>query len=214
MCESISGPLDMSPLRSANSCIYNTTQKNTQTGLVSVGVPGEVMNELEVVPEIVDPFDVGALVGERRTLSKLAGGCSAADAQCLRKIRDSKQYLAKTKTWEEFCPKYLGMSRKTADRLIHHLEEFGPESFEIMQQLGLTHREYRLLAPQVKDQSLHHAGQAIRLLPENGAQIHAALRSPAAAPRWSRSSARFFSWGPERRIARILRRNCVGPPTL
>ena len=134
------------------------------------------MKDVEIIPEVFDAFDVGALVGERRTLSKLAGNCSAADAICLRKIRETKQYLAKTGTWEEFCPQYLGISRASADRLIRYLEEFGPESFETMQQLGLSQREYRLLAPQVKDQALHHAGQAIRLLPENGPQIHAALR--------------------------------------
>jgi hypothetical protein len=134
------------------------------------------MKELEVVTNAVDTFDIGALVGERKTLSKMAGSCSAADALCLRKIRESKQYLSKTKTWEEFCPKYLGIDRSTADRLIRVLEEFGPESFETMGQLGLTPKQYRLLAPQVQGKALHHAGEAIRLLPENGPQIHAALR--------------------------------------
>lgn len=71
------------------------------------------MNELIPVPEEPDGFQIGALVGERRTLSKLAGGCSAADAQVLRKIRESKQYRSRTKTWEEFCPKYLGIDRST-----------------------------------------------------------------------------------------------------
>jgi hypothetical protein len=84
------------------------------------------MKELEVVTNAVDTFDIGTLVGERKTLSKMAGSCSAADALCLRKIRESKQYLSKTKTWEEFCPKYLGIDRSTADRLIRILEEFGP----------------------------------------------------------------------------------------
>jgi hypothetical protein len=133
------------------------------------------MNGLEVMPEVNDEFSAGTLVGERNTLSKLAGSCSAADAICLRKLRESKQYLSKAKSWEEFCPKYLGMSRASADRLIRHLEEFGPESFETMQQLGLTPKEYRLLAPRVKEKALHYAGDTIRLLPENGLRIHAAL---------------------------------------
>jgi hypothetical protein len=127
-------------------------------------------------PEVADTFDVGALVGERRTLSRIAGGCSAADAQCMRKIRETKQYLSKAKTWDEFCPRYLGISRASADRLIRHLEEFGPESFEAMQQLGISSAEYRLLAPRLEAGELRHAGQAIALLPENGAKIHAALR--------------------------------------
>lgn len=134
------------------------------------------MNELAPLPEEPDAFQIGALVGERRTLSKLAGGCSAADAQCLRKIRESKQYLSRAKNWEEFCPKYLGIDRSTADRLIRQLEELGPESFATMQQLGLTPKQYRLLAPRVQGNALCHAGESIRLSPENAPQIHAALR--------------------------------------
>ncbi|HUB78342.1 MAG TPA: hypothetical protein VMB03_06075 [Bryobacteraceae bacterium] len=134
------------------------------------------MKELKAPLETVDVFEIGALVGERRTLSKLAGGCSAADAECLRKIRNSKQYLAKAKTWDEFCPKYLGMSRVSADRLIRHLEEFGPESFATMQQLGLSTREYRLLAPRMEGKTLLLEGESVEMVPENGPKIHAALR--------------------------------------
>jgi hypothetical protein len=126
--------------------------------------------------KIADTFDIGTLVGERKTLSKLAGSCSAADALCLRKIRESKQYLSKARNWEEFCRQYLGLDRSTADRLIRHLEEFGLEGFEAMHQLGLTPKQYRLLAPQVKDKQFHHEGEAIALLPENGPRIHAVLR--------------------------------------
>ena len=131
----------------------------------------------------IDGFEIGSLVGERKTLSKLAGSCSAADALCLRKIRESKQYLSKAKTWEEFCPRYLGIDRSTADRLIRHLEEFGPQSFETMQQLGLTPKQFRLLAPRMQNQELHHAGEAIALLPENGEKIHAVLREIRQAER-------------------------------
>lgn len=126
--------------------------------------------------EMMDEFEIGALVGERRTLSKLSGGCSAADAQCLRKIRESKKYLAKAPSWDEFCPKYLGMSRPSADRLIRHLEEFGPESFAVMQQLGISPREYKLLAPNMQGTSLLLEGETVALTPENGPKIHAALR--------------------------------------
>ena len=140
------------------------------------------MKELKAAPEATDGFAIGALVGERRTLSKLAGGCSAADAECMRKIRESKQYLAKAKTWDEFCPKYLGISRTSADRLIRHLEEFGPESFGAMQQLGLSPREYRLLAQRMEGKLLLLEGEPVELVPENGSKIHAALREMRHAP--------------------------------
>lgn len=155
------------------------------------------MNELTPAPEGIDDFEIGALVGERRTLSKLAGGCSAADAQVLRKIRESKQYRLRAKTWEEFCPKYLGIERSTADRLIRQLEELGPESFVAMQQLGLTPKQDKLLAPRIRGNELCHAGESIRLLPENAPQIHAALREirrpapPRRAPRRATASTRW-----------------------
>lgn len=140
------------------------------------------MKERKATTEITDGFEIGALVGERRTLSKLAGGCSAADAECLRTIRESKQYLGKAKTWDEFCPKFLGISRVSADRLIRHLEEFGPGSFATMQQLGLSAREYRLLAPRMEGTALLLEGETVELVPENGPKIHAALREMRQAP--------------------------------
>lgn len=124
----------------------------------------------------VNWFEIGGMAGMRRAFSKLAANCSVADAQILRKVRESKEYLSLSTTWEEFCPKYLGIDRSTADRLIRRLDEFGPESFETMHQLGLSPRQYRLVQSRSEGDALRHQGQTIRLLPENSRQIHAALR--------------------------------------
>ena len=130
---------------------------------------------MEVVPEGDDSFEIGALVGERKTLSKVAGGCSAADAQCLRKIRESKQYLSKSPTWEEFCPKFLGLSKGHANRLIRYLEEFGPGYFELTQLTHVTPEQFRAIAPAVRENNIHLNGEAIALLPENSDRIAAAV---------------------------------------
>lgn len=45
-----------------------------------------------------------------------------------------------------------------------------------MQQLGLTPKQYKLLAPRVQNNTLCLAGESIRLSAENAPQIHAALR--------------------------------------
>ena len=61
----------------------------------------------------------------------IAGRCSAAQAEGLRRLRDDKQYKRCTEKWDDFCPKYLDISRSEADRTIKLLEEFGPAYFEL-----------------------------------------------------------------------------------
>ena len=56
-------------------------------------------------------FTLGVMLGSRKAFAAVAGRCSAADAECLRRIRDRKLYLSRAATWEEFCPEYLGLSK-------------------------------------------------------------------------------------------------------
>ena len=49
-------------------------------------------------------FEIGAFTGRRQAFAALAGMCSAADAECLRRIRDGKMHKALRLTWEGFCP--------------------------------------------------------------------------------------------------------------
>jgi hypothetical protein len=41
-------------------------------------------------------FELGQMVGSRRAFGTVAGRCSAADAACLRRIRDEKLYLTRS----------------------------------------------------------------------------------------------------------------------
>ena len=154
-------------------------------------------------PEPANAGDVhlGTLLGRRQAFSLIAARCTAADAACLREIRNQKSYKSMANDWSEFCSLHLGMSHRNANRTIAYLDEFGPEYFEIAQLTGVTVEAYRAIAPSVKDQALHYDGQAIALLPENAEKLAEAvekLRHVAAPQPTARTGGE--------RIARIERR--------
>ena len=130
-------------------------------------------------------FELGMMLGSRKAFASLAGRCSAADADCLRRVRDKKLYLSRAATWEEFCPQFLGLSKTHANRIIRYLEEFGSDYFEIAQLTRVTPEQYRAIAPAIRDRNIHVEGQAIALIPENSDRVAAAvaaLRQAAPTP--------------------------------
>ncbi|MBZ5623272.1 MAG: hypothetical protein LAQ69_31805 [Acidobacteriia bacterium] len=141
------------------------------------------MNELigESMPDPTTPdtleFELGSMLGERKAFGLIAGRCSAAHAACLRNLRDRKLYKSRCTSWEEFCPKYLRLSRGHANRIIQTLEEFGPDYFELAELTRITPEEFRAIGPEVKDKVLHANGEAIALLPENAGKLTAAVEA-------------------------------------
>jgi hypothetical protein len=133
------------------------------------------MEENKPEPTDAGDFDLGTLLGRRQAFGLIAARCSAADAACLRDIRNRKAYQRVSKDWAEFCAQHLGMSPTSANRVISYLEEFGPEYFELAQLTGIPVAAYRAIAPAVKDQALHYDGQAIALLPENAEKLAEAV---------------------------------------
>jgi hypothetical protein len=129
-------------------------------------------------------FELGVMLGSRKAFASVAGRCSAAEAECIRRIRDGKLYLNRSATWEEFCPEYLGLSKTQANRLIRYLEEFGPDYFEVTQMTRITPEQYRTIAPAIREKSIHVNGEAIALIPENSERVVAAVAElrQAAAP--------------------------------
>lgn len=91
-------------------------------------------------------YDVGTWVGRRQAFAALAGSCSAADAECLRQVRDQKKYRALGMTWDEFCRKRAGVDRKSAEKIIRRLEKFGPQYLTLAQVTGVNPEEYRRIA--------------------------------------------------------------------
>src|ERR1035438_4459802 len=79
--------------------------------------------------EFENVLEIGTWLGRRQAFSLIAGRCSAADAKCLRELRESKKYKLLGLTWEECCKQRAGIGRSTADQIIQNLEEFGPDYF-------------------------------------------------------------------------------------
>jgi len=130
-------------------------------------------------------LDLGRLLGQREAFNVVAGRCSAADATILREMREKKLYEGYAENWEEFCSTHLHISKTNANRIIRNLEEFGPAYFEVAQLTRISPETYRAIAPSIRDQALHHDGNAIALIPENAEKVAAAvadLRKSAAPP--------------------------------
>src|ERR1700730_10245009 len=120
-------------------------------------------------------LDLGKLLGKREALGAVAGRCSAAEAACIREIRESKQYTQLAPSWAEFCDQHLHMSKTHADRIIRLLEEFGPDYFELTQLLRIPPEAYRAIASAIKDRTIECNGEAIELIPANAAKVAAAV---------------------------------------
>jgi hypothetical protein len=130
-------------------------------------------------PEAAAPspgdFDLGTWLGRRQAFGMMAGRASAADAECLRYIRDHKLYKSRASNWPEFCARYLGASRTNVDRIIQQLEEFGPEFFQLTQLTRISPEAYRAIAPHVTKDGLRFGSEVIALLPENTEKVSAAV---------------------------------------
>ena len=129
------------------------------------------MNEPQLPTDPREAIELGRILGQRRAFAAVAGRCSAAHAQLLRRIRDEKLYLPGAPSWRAFCPAYLAITRRHADRLIALLNRFGPIYFEFSQLLGLSVEQYLAIEPAVHEDSLLVDGAAISVIPENAPKL-------------------------------------------
>jgi hypothetical protein len=120
-------------------------------------------------------LDLGVVLGQNQAFSLVAGRCTAAAADGLRRLREQKLYKRCTEKWGDFCSKYLKMSRVEADRIIKLLAEFGPTYFELSQLTRVSPETYRAIAPHIEDGVLRHNGEAIELNAENSRKVAAAV---------------------------------------
>ena len=124
-------------------------------------------------------LELGQWIGRKKTLASLAGGSSAADAECLRRLRQEKKYRTLGLTWEQFCKQRIGMTQPVADKIIRRLEEFGPQYFWLAQATGITAEEYRRLAGSLVERGaekcLPHAGELIPITTEDAPRLIAAV---------------------------------------
>jgi hypothetical protein len=142
------------------------------------------MNE-ELPYELADGdaamLELGVILGQNIAFGVVAGRCSAAQAQSLRRLRDEKLYKRCCEKWEDFCPQYLKISRTEADRTIRLLEEFGPIYFELSQLTRVSPETYRAIAPAIENGVLHHNGESIPLNADNSRKVAAAVAEMRSA---------------------------------
>ena len=121
------------------------------------------------------PLELGAWIGRGQAFGLLRSRCSAAQAECLKQLRERRLHEALGMTWEDFCRDHLGISRSQADKLIHRLDEFGADYFRLSELTQITPDTYRAIAPAVADQHIEIDGERIAITPENGRRIRNAV---------------------------------------
>jgi hypothetical protein len=111
-------------------------------------------------------FELRRWVGRRDAFAAVAGMSLAAEAQSLRRIRDEKLYLQLDMTWDEFCSKRAGCSRRQVERFLRPLDEFVLTCYLVAQIAHVTPEEYRLIAPHITAEGIHLDGAVVPLLPQ------------------------------------------------
>ena len=67
-------------------------------------------------PQLDEALELGVMLGQQHAFGMVAGRCSAASAENLRRIRGN----------EGFCAQRVGISRPYAEKVIHLLEDSAP----------------------------------------------------------------------------------------
>ncbi len=127
-------------------------------------------------PQPVDPLDLGVWIGQAQAFSLVANRCSAAQAECLKRIHETRAYAALNLSWDQFCRERAGLSRTAAEDLIRRLDEFGAQYFHIASIVRLSPESYRLIATVVSEEGVELDGEIVPLTPENVPRIRRAVQ--------------------------------------
>ena len=134
-------------------------------------------------------------LGRRDVFTLIAGRCSAAEAACLREIRERKLYVDSAPSWDEFCRLRLKSSRHKFDTVIRQLDEHGPQFFHANQAHRLTEPEYIALKEHFTEQGMTAGGQLILWGEDNMERIGDAIGKLRAivAPKPAKKAVTFES---------------------
>src|ERR1019366_1606726 len=122
-------------------------------------------------------IDAGSWVGRQQAFATIVNRCSAAQALCLKQVRETRLFEKLELTSEEFCKEYAGISRENADRLIRQHEEFGDAYFRLSELARISPETYRQIATPGSDDGIAFAGGKLALIPENAPKIRAAIQT-------------------------------------
>jgi hypothetical protein len=148
-------------------------------------------------------FDLGAWIGRGQAFSFVANHCSAAQAECLARIRREGLYKALNLTWDEFCKQHAGASRAHADEIIRRLEEFGAAYFRLSEIIRISPQSYRAMQDKVKGETIELGGEPIPITPENAPRIREAIGALRAELRSTQAAQARYSLGITQLQARL-----------
>ena len=134
------------------------------------------MKKSDTADLVSEVLDLGLWMGRSQAFGMLASKCSAAHAQCLKKLKEEEKHKALGLTWAQLCEKHLGLSRATADRIILQLERFGVPYFNLCQVIEISPETYQSIAAHVEDEVLECKGERIPITKENGRRIAELVR--------------------------------------
>ena len=120
-------------------------------------------------------MSLGTWLGRGQAFSLIAHKCSAAQAECLKRIREEGFYKSLGFTWEDFCPQHLGLSRSRADQLIRQLDEFGAAYFHLAEIMQISADSYRRIAGAIHGDCIEIAGELLAITAENAPKIKQAV---------------------------------------
>jgi hypothetical protein len=126
--------------------------------------------------EVARYVDLGTQIGRGQAFGMIANQSMAAQAACLRQIRDAESYKTIDITWDKFCETYARMSRKHADDLIHKLEEFGAAYFRLSEIIRVSPETYRQIADKIEGEEIEIEGEMLSIGPENAPRIRTAIQ--------------------------------------
>ncbi len=114
---------------------------------------------------------LGVRIGQGQALGFIANQCLAAQAECLRRLREDASYKDLGITWEEFCSRHIGISRSQADHIIRQLDEFGAAYFRLSEIVRVSSETYRKIAPAIQDNVIQIGSAQVPITADNAPEI-------------------------------------------
>jgi hypothetical protein len=121
-------------------------------------------------------IEAALLTGRQQAFATIASQCTYAQALCLRDIHQNRAYEQFGLSWEQFCTEQAGISRVTAEKYIHRLNEFGESYFRLSALTRISPDAFRHIADRVTAETIELDGEQIPLTSENAQKIRAGIQ--------------------------------------
>ena len=100
-------------------------------------------------------------IGQFRAMGAVGAMTSALAAREIKRLKQEKAYKAFGLDWEQFCGKFLGISRPTADAQIKKLEEFGDVYFALADITRMNPSTFRAIEGAITDDGALEFGNEV-----------------------------------------------------